>query len=99
VPVGAWIHDERRGLAGEGVEAGEDKVGFYTHVGIFDVMNLFFAGIWFFTSGWNSFPWFVFPMTAWGVGVAAHFISVFFGEGLVDRMTEQEFARLRRQHG
>lgn len=37
-------------------------------------------------------------MTAWGIGVAAHFISVFFGEGLIDRMTEQELARLRRQH-
>jgi hypothetical protein len=86
-------------LRAKALKRAQDKVGFYTHFGIYVVMNLFFAGIWFFTTRWNSFPGFVFPMTAWGIGVTAHFISVFFGEGLVDRMTEQELARLRRQHG
>ncbi len=38
-------------LRAKALKRTQDKVGFYTHFGIYDVMNLFFAGIWFFATG------------------------------------------------
>jgi len=86
-------------LRAKAMKRAQDKVGFYTHFGIYLVVNLFLASIWLFTSGWNTFPWFVFVTASWGIGVAMHFIAVFFGEGLVERLTDRELSRIRRQHG
>lgn len=44
---------------------------FRSHVGAFVGVNAGLAGLWFFTGG--GFPWFLIPLFAWGIGVAANF--------------------------
>ncbi|MFP4169982.1 MAG: 2TM domain-containing protein [Methanomassiliicoccales archaeon] len=74
----------------------EDKMGFYTHFGVYLAVNAFLALIWYLTSGPDSFPWFVFVLFGWGIGVVAHGISVLTGGRYVDRLAEREYQRMKR---
>ncbi|HDR74233.1 MAG TPA: 2TM domain-containing protein [Methanoculleus sp.] len=76
-------------------ETAEEKAGFYTHFIIYIAVNLFVIAIWWATGGPGTFPWFIFMLFGWGIGVAAHFISVFRGQAYVVRMAEQEYRRLK----
>jgi hypothetical protein len=51
---------------------------------------LFF--IWWFRGG---FPWFVFPLLGWGVGLLAHYLQAFAQISVTDRMAEKEYRRLK----
>ena len=51
---------------------------------------LFF--IWWFTGG---YPWFVFPLLGWGVGLLAHFLWAFAKIGVTDRLAEKEYQKLK----
>jgi len=72
----------------------EDKAGFFVHLGIYLAVNAFFWVIWWFT-GPGGFPWPVFIMAAWGIGVVAHGIGAFAGGSFVDRMAEKEYQRMK----
>ncbi len=76
----------------------EEKIGFYTHFGIYALVNLLIFLIWFFTGGPGSFPWFLFPLLGWGIGIFAHFIGVFKVTGLKERMAEKEYDKLKREN-
>ena len=78
-------------------EKAEKKIGFYTHLGIYVVVNLFLVGIWWFTGGYGTFPWFVFPLFGWGIAIVANYISAFKGTDYVDKMIEKEYQRLKKQ--
>lgn len=44
--------------------------------------------------------WFFWPMLGWGIGLAAHASTVYWnGEGLRDRLIEEELEKLRRTRG
>jgi hypothetical protein len=77
----------------------EDKAGFFVHLGMYAIVNAFLASLWWLTTSGTAFAWFVFPLAGWGLGVVAHFLAVFFGEGYVDRMARRELERLRHQRG
>ncbi len=73
----------------------EEKVGFFIHLSVYAVINgLFILGWWFSGAG---FPWFVFPMGFWGIGLVAHGMGVFVGTGMSDKMALREFEKLK--HG
>ncbi len=75
----------------------EDKVGFAIHLSIYAVINgLFILGWWFSGAG---FPWFIFPMGFWGIGLVGHFIGVFVGTGMSDRMAQKEYQKLKHGRG
>jgi fatty acid desaturase len=76
----------------------KEKIGFYTHFGIYIIVNLLIFLLWLFTGGPSSFPWFIFPLFGWGVGIFAHFIGVFKVTGLRERMTEEEYNKLKREN-
>jgi hypothetical protein len=86
--------EELRGLARK---TAEEKAGFYTHFVIYLAVNLFLIAIWWATGGPGTFPWFIFITFGWGIGVAAHFISVFRGKAYVERMAEREYQRLKQE--
>lgn len=71
----------------------EDRVGFYVHFAAYLSVNALFVFFWWLAGG--GFPWFVIPMAGWGIGVAVHFVAVFFGQGYVERATRREYARMR----
>lgn len=76
-----------------------EKVGFQIHFGIYIAVNLFLAAIWFFTtSPWGSvFPWFIFPLAGWGIGIVGHFLGAYRGEGYVISLEEREYRKLKQK--
>ena len=57
----------------------EEKKGFRTHAIIYAVINAFLALIWWLTGG--GFPWFVFPLAGWGIGLLFHGLGVYVVSG------------------
>lgn len=75
----------------------EEKADFYTHLGIYIAVNVFLIAIWYATLGPKGFPWFIFPLFGWGIGVVGHGVSTFYGESYVDEKTEEEYKKLKKQ--
>ncbi len=73
----------------------EDKLGFFIHLVIFLGVNAMFVALWWWSGG--GFPWFVFPLVFWGIGLVAHGLGTFMGSGYADRMAEREYQRLKGQ--
>lgn len=80
-------------------EVAEEKAGLYTHLVVYLAVNIFLIAIWWVTGGPGTFPWFIFILFGWGIGLAAHFIGVFGGKTYVDRIAEKEYQRLKREEG
>ena len=74
-----------------------EKVGFYVHFTIYAAVNLLIFGIWWFTSGIGTFPWFIFPLVGWGIGIILHFFSVFAGAMLVGKIADKEYEKLKKE--
>ena len=75
----------------------EDKKGFYTHFAVYIGVNILLVIIWATTGA--GFPWFVFPLGGWGIGVLFHFLGVFVFSRTSDwerREIEKEVERLRK---
>ncbi len=72
----------------------QDKIGFYIHFAVYIAVNALLIGIWWFVG--DGFPWFLFILGFWGIGIVAHFMGVFVGTGMTDRMTQREYEKLRR---
>ena len=76
----------------------EEKRGFFTHLAVYVVINLLLIIIWAFASG-GGFPWFVFPLGGWGIGILFHFLGVFVFSrpgGWEQREIEKEVEKLKR---
>jgi putative flippase GtrA len=72
----------------------EVKLGFYVHLAVYSGVNVLLFFIWLFTGG---FPWFVFPLLGWGVGLLAHFLWAFAQTSVTDRLAEKEYRRLKEE--
>jgi len=75
-------------------KSAKDKVSFYTHFVIYLAVNALLVAIWWATGGPNMFPWFIFPLFGWGIGIAAHYIEAFKGKAYEERLAEREYQRL-----
>lgn len=81
------------------------RVGFRMHLRSYLIVN---AGLWLiwalatfpFRNG-NAdglgFPWPLFPMLGWGIGLASHYFSVYTRSGNERDMTEREYQKLVEQ--
>jgi uncharacterized protein (DUF486 family) len=78
-------------------ETAKEKAEFFTHLAVYIAVNLFLIAIWWVTGGPGTFPWFIFILFGWGIGIAAHFISVYRGKAYVERMAEREYQRMKRE--
>ncbi len=74
-------------------KSAEEKAGFYIHFTIYVIVNALLIVFWYYTGG--GFPWFIFPLFGWGVGVAAHFMGVFHGHAYSEKLTEKEYQKLK----
>ncbi len=43
---------------------------FYIHFSIYLVTNAFIFTVWYLTT--KGFPWYIFPLFGWGIGLVAH---------------------------
>jgi hypothetical protein len=76
----------------------EEKNGFRTHFIIYLCVNALLVVIWAFTD--RGFPWFVFPLGGWGIGVLIHFLNVHvFSREADTSAIEKEAARIRKRRG
>jgi len=71
------------------------KLGFQRHAFIYVLVIAGLAGVNLLTT--PAWPWFLFPLGGWGIGLAAHGLAV-HGDlsGRRQAMIERELARLRR---
>ena len=75
----------------------EEKKGFFSHLAIYVIINILLVVIWALTGA--GFPWFLFPLGGWGIGVIFHFLGTFvFSKetGWERREIEKEAERLRK---
>jgi hypothetical protein len=78
------------------------KIGFYWHLTSYILVNGMLIAIYLLTTlavGNLYYPWFVWPMFGWGIGLLFHFMGVFvFGgsrsEDARRRMIEEELRRM-----
>ena len=76
----------------------EEKKGFFTHLIVYICVNILLVIIWAFPSG-GGYPWFLFPLGGWGIGLLFHFLGVFVFSRSTDwerREIEKEAERLRK---
>ncbi len=71
---------------------------FHAHVVVYAVVNGFLWALWLvisLTSGWH-FPWPVFPLLGWGIGLALNAWDVYGRREITAADIEREVERLRR---
>ena len=73
----------------------KEKSDFYIHLVIYIAVNAFLFAQWWFVAGPEVFPWPVITLFGWGIGVAAHGITAFRGEGYIEQQTEKEYKKLK----
>ena len=75
----------------------EAKKGFFIHFTVYIVVNIILVLIWAFAAG-GGFPWFIFPLGGWGIGLLFHFLGVFVFGGKSDKAAiEKEAERIKRE--
>jgi Na+(H+)/acetate symporter ActP len=75
----------------------EEKKGFFTHLIVYVLVNILLVIIWWLTGA--DYPWFLFPLGGWGIGLIFHFLGVFvFSKqtGWERREVEKEADKLRK---
>lgn len=84
----------------------EEKIGFRNHLIVYLIVNTILFLIWLFTSlfaanGW-IFPWFLFPLGGWGIGIAFHAWNVYGAAGSYRRreaLIQKEMERIGKGPG
>lgn len=59
-------------------ELDEPRLGLRIHFAVYVAVQVMLVATWALTSQWDGgipFPWFVFPLLGWGVGIAAHYAA------------------------
>jgi hypothetical protein len=54
------------------------RTGFRIHATSYVTVQILIFAIWLITSrtGGTSYPWFVYPLVGWGIGLAAHYAAI-----------------------
>lgn len=75
-------------------KAAQQKLGFIRHALIYLLVMAALAIVNNVT--WGGYQWWLWPALGWGIGVAAHFLSVYIFEGgsLEKRLIQKELERL-----
>jgi hypothetical protein len=65
---------------------------FYLHLAIYLAVQVMLIAIWALVGG--GFPWFLFPLMGWGIGIVAHGASAFLLSHPDDIVLQREQKRL-----
>lgn len=73
------------------------RMGFVIHLLMYLSLNTGLAIIWFVTG--RGYPWFLWPLIGWGIGIVAHALALLIGPDTPreQRAIEKELRRLRAQ--
>ena len=76
----------------------EAKRGFFSHLTAYVIVNIILFVIWYYTS--RDFPWFLFPLGGWGIGLIFHFLGVFVFDTMgSEAAIEKEAEKIRKRQG
>lgn len=76
----------------------KDRMELLKHIGMYVVVNAFLVVIWALSG--HGYPWFLWVMAGWGLGLAIHIVTYFVGsrgDATREMMIEKEMERLRRE--
>ena len=72
------------------------KKDFYTHLAVYVVINIMLVIIWAFPAG-GGYPWFLWVIGGWGIGLLFNFLDVFVWQRRMDKgAIEKEAEKIRR---
>jgi cytochrome b561 len=54
------------------------RLGFKIHLAVYVAVQVLLFTTWLLTTA-EGFPWFVFPLVGWGIGLAAHAVATYGG--------------------
>ncbi len=78
-------------------EIAQKRAGFKTHLLSYIIVNAFFWALWYFRGedhGNNEyFPWPVWPMLGWGIGLAFHYADAYIFPKV--NSVEKEYQKLK----
>jgi hypothetical protein len=75
----------------------EAKWGFYSNLIAYVVVNTILIIIWAFPAG-GGYPWFLWPLGGWGIGLIMHYIQVFvWPKGGNRTAIEKEVEKIKRE--
>ena len=92
------VSDHERELRQQARKRARVKLSFFGHLAIYLVVNLVLLALNLLTSPESI--WFYWPLLGWGIGVAAHGITVYatdLGQNLLGRLEEGEMKKLRKE--
>jgi hypothetical protein len=99
VPAAGWEPGDQ--LSTEAVRRIKARRDFHTHLLAYGAVNALLFLIWLTTAitAGARFPWFIFPLMGWGVGVGAHAWAVYGSpsQPITDEAITQEIERMRRE--
>jgi hypothetical protein len=79
----------------------EDRKDFYIHLSAYILVNILLVIIWAFPAG-GGYPWFLWPLGGWGIGLILHFLGVFVFSKQTERnkrAIEKEAEKIRKERG
>ena len=66
----------------------KEMKSFYTHLVVYVIVNILLVVVWLLSG--TSFPWFVFPLVGWGIGIFFHWYNVFVENGILGKEWEDK---------
>ncbi len=70
---------------------------FLVHASVYAAVNAMLVGVWALAGG--GYPWFLFPIMGWGVGLVAHGASAYLLADPNDLVLEREQRRMTERGG
>jgi F0F1-type ATP synthase assembly protein I len=74
------------------------RTALLSHIGSYVVVNAFLIIIWALTGA--GYPWFLWVLAGWGIGLAINIIAYFSGrkgEAAKDRMIQKEMEKIKKE--
>ena len=80
-------------------ELAQKRASFKSHLVTYFVMNTFFWVLWYLNGrndGHGGWPWPVWPMLGWGIGLAFHYVAAYVAPK--ENLAEREYEKLKNKN-
>jgi hypothetical protein len=77
-------------------EIAKRRASFKASLASYFFVNSLLVAVWFFSSGYNSYFWPIWPMLGWGFGLAFQYYAAYHGTKVFS--AEEEYEKLKQEH-
>lgn len=71
------------------------RAAFKRSFSVYVFVNAFLVGVWYFSTGSQSYFWPIWPILGWGIGILFQYINAYQGKNFFS--DEQEYERLKNE--